>query len=66
MIRTTSWEIHTPCEVAVRMLLHINGKFTMRKSKPSLLFLTGLSISKCSLGFETDLAVVVEGGHNGT
>jgi hypothetical protein len=31
------WEIYTPYAVAVGMLLHINGKFTMEKLISSLL-----------------------------
>jgi hypothetical protein len=31
------WEIYTPYAGAARMLLHINGKFTIEKLKSSLL-----------------------------
>jgi hypothetical protein len=32
-----NWEIYTPYADAAGILLHINGKFTMRKLKSSLL-----------------------------
>ena len=60
-----NWEIYTPYAGAAGILLHINGKFTMRKLKSSLLSSNfvlnrpSLSISRCRSRYETDLSVTV-------